>query len=138
MASLRADVPSDALEVNMLIQTQARILESDSLALKVIEDLHLEQTEDYKPKFSPMGWVTGLLSPSGRPDPKGASLENSPHRRMLCAKSGVTTCVQSLLRPPRGFFLPNHPRQRPSNRKSDGQAPNALATTTKAPRCQET
>ena len=38
-----SDAPSDALEVNMIIQTQARILESDSLALGVIEDLHLEQ-----------------------------------------------------------------------------------------------
>jgi len=33
------DTPSDALEVNMLIQTQAAILQSDSLALRVIEDL---------------------------------------------------------------------------------------------------
>jgi polysaccharide biosynthesis transport protein len=45
-----ADAPSDALEVNMIIQTQAKILQSDSLALSVIEDLHLEQTEDYKQK----------------------------------------------------------------------------------------
>jgi succinoglycan biosynthesis transport protein ExoP len=42
-----ADAPSDALEVNMIIQTQAKILQSDSLALNVIEELHLEQTEDY-------------------------------------------------------------------------------------------
>jgi succinoglycan biosynthesis transport protein ExoP len=76
------DAPSDALEVNMLIQTQAKILQSDSLALRVIEDLHLEQTEDYRAKWSPIGWVFGLFSPQGAPDPRGASLENSPHRRM--------------------------------------------------------
>jgi polysaccharide biosynthesis transport protein len=76
------DAPSDALEVNMLIQTQAKILQSDSLALRVIEDLQLEQTEDYRGKWSPIGWVLGLLSSKGAPDPKGASLENSPHRRM--------------------------------------------------------
>jgi succinoglycan biosynthesis transport protein ExoP len=76
------DVPSDALEVNMLIQTQAKILQSDSLALRVIEDLHLEQTEDYRTKWSPISWAFGLFSPRGAPDPKGASLENSPHRRM--------------------------------------------------------
>ena len=55
------DTPSDALEVNMIIQTQAQILQSDSLALRVIEDLHLEQTEDYRPKWSPVGWLFGLL-----------------------------------------------------------------------------
>jgi polysaccharide biosynthesis transport protein len=81
-----ADVPSDALEVNMLIQTQAKILQSDSLALHVIEDLHLEQTQDYRPKWNPVDWVLGLFAPAGKPDPKGASLENSPHRRMRVLK----------------------------------------------------
>ncbi len=80
------DTPSDALEVNMIIQTQAKILQSDSLALSVIEDLHLEQTEDYQQKWSPAGWILGLFAPAGRPDPKGASLENSPHRRMRVLK----------------------------------------------------
>jgi polysaccharide biosynthesis transport protein len=81
-----ADVPSDALEVNMLIQTQAKILQSDSLALQAIEDLHLEQTEDYQQKWTPVAWVLGLFAPAGKPDPKGASLENSPHRRMRVLK----------------------------------------------------
>ena len=81
-----ADAPSDALEVNMIIQTQAKILQSDSLALRVIEDLHLEQTEDYKQKWSPVGWVLGLFNPASKPDPKGASLENSPHRRTRVLK----------------------------------------------------
>ena len=77
-----ADTPSDALEVNMIIQTQAQILQSDSLALRVIEDLHLEQTEDYRPKWSPFGWFFGLLGPRRVADSPGATLENSPHRRM--------------------------------------------------------
>ena len=81
-----ADTPSDALEVNMIIQTQAQILQSDSLALRVIEDLHLEQTEDYRPKWSPVGWLFGLLGPRGVADPPGATLENSPHRRMRVLK----------------------------------------------------
>jgi polysaccharide biosynthesis transport protein len=80
------DAPSDALEVNMLIQTQAKILESDSLALRVIEDLNLEQTEDFRQRWSPVGWVLGLFAPKGTPDPIGASLENSPHRRMRVLK----------------------------------------------------
>jgi succinoglycan biosynthesis transport protein ExoP len=81
-----ADAPSDALEVNMIIQTQAKILQSDSLALSVIEDLHLEQTEDYQQKWSPASWILGFFSSAGKPDPKGASLENSPHRRMRVLK----------------------------------------------------
>jgi len=81
------DAPSDALEVNMIIQTQAQILQSDSLALRVIEDLHLEQTEDFRQKWSPIGWVLGLFSQAGPPDAKGASLEDSPHRRMRVLKT---------------------------------------------------
>jgi succinoglycan biosynthesis transport protein ExoP len=80
------DAPSDALEANMIIQTQAQILQSESLALRVIEDLHLEPTEDFRQKWSPIGWVTGLFSQAATPDPKGASLENSPHRRMRLLK----------------------------------------------------
>jgi len=80
------DTPSDALEENMILQTQAKILQSDSLALRVINDLHLEQTEDYKEKWSPISWVFTLLSSKGRPDPKGASLEDSPHRRVQVLK----------------------------------------------------
>jgi succinoglycan biosynthesis transport protein ExoP len=77
-----ADTSSDALEVNMLIQTQAKILQSDSLALRVIEDLHLEQTSDYRAKWSPLDRVLGYFQAKGVSDPPGGSLENSPHRRM--------------------------------------------------------
>jgi succinoglycan biosynthesis transport protein ExoP len=80
------DAPSDALEVNMIIQTQAQILQSDSLALRVIEDLRLEPTEDFRQKWAPIGFVLGLFSHAGPADPKGASLENSPHRRMRLLK----------------------------------------------------
>ena len=81
-----ADAPSDALETNMIIQTQAKILESDSLALHVIEDLRLEQSADYRPHWSAIGWVLGLLAPKGTIDREGASLEDSPHRRMRVLK----------------------------------------------------
>ena len=81
-----ADAPSDALEANMIIQTQAKILQSDSLALNVIKELHLEQTEDYQQKGSPVDWLFELFTPAGHADPKSASLENSPHRRMRVLK----------------------------------------------------
>jgi polysaccharide biosynthesis transport protein len=80
------DSPSDALEENMVLQTQAKILQSDSLALRVINELHLEQTEDYREKWSAISWVFGLISTKGRPDPKNASLEDSPHRRVQVLK----------------------------------------------------
>lgn len=76
------DGPSDALNANLDLQTEVEILKSDALALKVIEDLHLEQTRDFQPHWSPITWVLSLIpSPSGLPDPSGASLENSPVRR---------------------------------------------------------
>jgi capsular exopolysaccharide synthesis family protein len=72
---------TDALDANITIQTQATILESDSLALQVIKDLNLESTSDFQPKFTLMGWVAGLILPRGPHDPSHASLEDSPGRR---------------------------------------------------------
>ena len=75
------DEQSNALDASITLQTQATILESNSLALKVIEDLNLDKTEDFKPTFNPLRWALGLLEPSGKADPPNASLEGSPHRR---------------------------------------------------------
>src|SRR6201996_3776290 len=69
---------SDALSVNIDLETQADILQSEALALKVVKDLNLEQNEDFKPHFSPFGWLMGLMSPKGPGDPAHASLEDSP------------------------------------------------------------
>jgi uncharacterized protein involved in exopolysaccharide biosynthesis len=43
----------DALSENMTIQTQARILQSDTVALKVIQELKLEDSQDF-PRPSPV------------------------------------------------------------------------------------
>jgi polysaccharide biosynthesis transport protein len=72
---------SDALSVNIDLQTQANILQSEGLALKVIKVLNLERNEDFKGHFNPVGWVVGLVSPHGPTDPVNASLEDSPGRR---------------------------------------------------------
>jgi uncharacterized protein involved in exopolysaccharide biosynthesis len=77
---------SDDMSVNVDLQTQADILQSDALALKVIKDLNLAQNEDFKPHFSPIGWVMGLVSPRGPADPVHASLEDSPGRRLHVVK----------------------------------------------------
>jgi polysaccharide biosynthesis transport protein len=78
---------SDALSVNIDLQTQANILQSEALALKVVKDLNLEQNDDFKPHFNPIGWAMGLVSPGGPPDPAHASLENSPGRRARVVKA---------------------------------------------------
>jgi succinoglycan biosynthesis transport protein ExoP len=77
---------SDALDANITLQTQAQVLQSDSLALQVIKDLNLEQNPDFRPKFNPIGWVLGLMSPPGRPDPSNASLDDAPGRRARVLK----------------------------------------------------
>lgn len=81
MMSGAADGASDALQANIVIATQAAILQSDTLALKTIEDLHMEQTEDFKLRWYSVGKLISLIQPRGVPDPPGASLENSPARR---------------------------------------------------------
>jgi capsular exopolysaccharide synthesis family protein len=78
---------SDALSVNIDLQTQANILQSEALALKVVKDLNLEQNEDFKPHFSLVGWVIGLVSPRGPADPPHASLQDSPARRARVTKA---------------------------------------------------
>ena len=82
-----ADESTDALDAAITLQTQAKILESNSLALKVIEDLNLEKTEDLKPTFNPVGWVLGLFTPSGVRDAPNAALENAPRRRDRAVKA---------------------------------------------------
>ena len=72
---------SDALDGNITIQTQAKILESDTLALRAIKDLNLESTEDFKPRFNFVSWVAGHLEAAGPRDPQDASFEDSPSRR---------------------------------------------------------
>ena len=72
---------ADALEENIELQTQANILKSDSLALKVIDDLHLESTEDFKPSFNLIEETIDLLTPGVVQDPPNAALDDAPRRR---------------------------------------------------------
>ncbi|MFT4111482.1 GumC family protein [Silvibacterium sp.] len=71
----------DALQTTINLETQSQILQSDTLAIKAIEDLNLEHQRDFEPHFNPIGWVMGLFASKGIADPVGASLENSPARR---------------------------------------------------------
>jgi capsular exopolysaccharide synthesis family protein len=72
---------TDGSASKLTVQTEATVLQSPALAMKVIQDLHLEDTNDFKPHFNLVSWVSGLFSPTPVPDPPGASLEASPRRR---------------------------------------------------------
>src|SRR6202035_2628621 len=80
MSSAGGDA-TDALDANITLQTQANILQSDTLALKVIEDLGLEHSKDFKPRFNPVGWALSFFTPAGPKDPVNAPLEQAPLRR---------------------------------------------------------
>ena len=71
----------DPLSANIEIQTQTSILQSDTLALRTIDALKMEQTQDFRSHFNLIGWVFGKISPSGAADSAGADLSNSPRRR---------------------------------------------------------
>ena len=53
------DTASDALDANISLQTQAEILKSDTLALRVIEGLQLESTPDFQYPLQPGGLAHG-------------------------------------------------------------------------------
>jgi succinoglycan biosynthesis transport protein ExoP len=81
LMSSAAGGASDALDANIDLQTQANILQSDTLALRTIEVLHMEDTYDFREHWSPVGWVMGLFSTGGDVDAPGGGLEASPHLR---------------------------------------------------------
>ncbi|MGA2456145.1 MAG: polysaccharide biosynthesis tyrosine autokinase [Terriglobales bacterium] len=80
------EAPETVLEENLTLETQATMLQSDTLALKVIHDLNLESTQDFRPHFNPIGYVMGVFTPDGPPDPHNATLEESPRRRVHALK----------------------------------------------------
>lgn len=63
------------------LQTQTTVLTSPALAMRVIEDLHLEEAAAFRPHFTFSGWLSRLVSPPPPPDAPGATLETSPRRR---------------------------------------------------------
>lgn len=77
---------ANPLSANIEIQTQANILQSDTLALRTIEQLKLEDNQDFKPRWNPIGWLVEKVSPAGAADPQGVSLEFAPQRRYRALK----------------------------------------------------
>lgn len=58
-----SDYGSDPLSANFEIQTQINILQSEHLAMRVVKDLRLDKTADFKPRPSAVGFVMSLFSP---------------------------------------------------------------------------
>jgi uncharacterized protein involved in exopolysaccharide biosynthesis len=70
----------DALNADINMQTQASILQSDTLALRVIRSLKLEDTPEFHSKPNPvMAWIGSFL-PQDPPEPAG-DLDKSPRRQ---------------------------------------------------------
>ena len=84
-----ADSASDALDYNITLQTEANILSSDSLALRTIQDLHLESTEDFYPsskrghRVMLPSWIFFWRKPV---EPLSVPLEHAPNRRYVVLK----------------------------------------------------
>ena len=72
---------TDALDANITLQTEAKILASETLALQVIDQLHMSGTADFQAHFNPVGWALSFLGPRGIPDPPSSTLEGSPRKR---------------------------------------------------------
>lgn len=81
MLSGAAGDATDALSANINISTQAQILQSESLALRTIDDLHLEGTYDFQPHWRPWTWLFGLFSSKSPAEPANLRLEDAPNRR---------------------------------------------------------
>jgi capsular exopolysaccharide synthesis family protein len=85
-----ADSASDALDYNITLQTEANILNSDSLALQVIHDLHLETTADFYPPAKTAkqtifpGWIAFWRKPV---EPMDVPLDHAPNRRYAVLKT---------------------------------------------------
>ena len=78
---------SGDLDVDVVISTQANILQSDTLALHTIKKLHMEETQDFSAHhLNALGWVLGLISPKGVTDRPGVPLEEAPQRLQKALK----------------------------------------------------
>lgn len=86
LMSSAAGGASDALDANIDLQTQASILQSDTLAIRTIDSLRMEDTYDFKQHFIAPGWLAGMFSSERAANVPGAGLENSPVRRQLALK----------------------------------------------------
>jgi succinoglycan biosynthesis transport protein ExoP len=78
---------ADSLDYSMTLETQARILQSGSLALQVIKDLKLETTADYFPDHpSGLQIPSWLLFWKKTIEPLSVPIDDAPDRRYVALK----------------------------------------------------
>lgn len=87
MLSGAADGASDAVSSSINISTQAQILQSETLALRAIEELNLEGTYDFQSHWRPWSWLFAIFSPKGLAESASLTLENAPGRRRRAVKT---------------------------------------------------
>lgn len=86
LMSSAAGGAGDALNANIDLQTQANILQSDTLALRTIKILNLEGSRDFQKHLSAVDVVAGLFSPRRAENEAGTAIEDSPMRRQEALK----------------------------------------------------
>ncbi|HEY0784760.1 MAG TPA: polysaccharide biosynthesis tyrosine autokinase [Acidobacteriaceae bacterium] len=86
-------VSSDSLDYNIMLQTEAGILQSSALALVVIHDLELERTHDYFPAVADPSVLSRMAGAARRllfwrkpVEPLSVPLEQAPNRRYQALK----------------------------------------------------
>jgi polysaccharide biosynthesis transport protein len=68
---------TDALNLDINIQTQASILQSNALAMRTIEKLGLENTPSFRSQPGPVSRLLGAIFPGGSPKPSDVLLVNA-------------------------------------------------------------
>lgn len=74
---------ANPLEENVTLATKVSELTSETLALRVIDELHMEGTKDFQPHFSlnPLPFLLSVFSVPGKKDAPGTAFMDSPSRR---------------------------------------------------------
>ena len=71
----------------LICRRKLKFCSQTTLALKVIDELHLDKTRDFQPHWNPLAADhSSAFRLLGLPDPVGASLEDSPQRRTNALK----------------------------------------------------
>lgn len=83
----QANGETDSLDASMTLETDAQILQSDTLALTVVKDLNLESTEDYFPAHRKGLHVPDWMLFWKKPvEPLSVPLDAAPNRRYVVLK----------------------------------------------------
>ncbi len=87
-SSQSSGIGDNPLEENVTLATKVEELEAESLDLRVIDELGMESTPDFKHHLSlnPIGPILGLFSPPAKKDSPGTAFMDSPSRRVHALK----------------------------------------------------